>query len=426
MKLNPKIGVLGLWHLGSVISASWSKLGFDVICYDYDEEILNLYRKNKIPVYEPGLEILINESIDKKKITIASNIKEFFDCDFIFLTYDTPINNQDISNVEILINSINDLGRVMKNESCIIISSQSPVGICDSLRKKLIKINPSIELAYSPENLQLGNAMDGYLEPGRIILGTHNKKTEKLCKKLFQNICDNIISMNLESAELVKHGINSFLAMSIVFIDQLSDICEENNADIKSVVNGIKSDDRIGEKAYLNPGIGFSGGTLGRDLQVLQSKTNINEYPNANIFKSVYGQNKRRKSIIVSKIEKKLFSLKGKNIGILGVTYKPGTSTLRRSLPIEICKLLLKKGANIRVYDPKANFSDLDIKVEVKKNIISLSNNIDILILLTEWKEFLKFDWTSILLNMRENYFYDPKRFLSTGKLKKAGFDYFT
>ena len=322
MKLNPKIGVLGLWHLGSVISASWSKLGFDVICYDYDEEILSLYRKNKIPVYEPGLEILINESIDNKKLTIASSFKEFFDCDFIFLTYDTPVNNQDISNVEILINSVNDLGRVMKNKSCIIISSQSPVGICDSLRKKLIEINPSIELAYSPENLQLGNAIDRYLDPGRIILGTHNKKTENLCKKLFQNICDNIISMNLESAELVKHGINSFLAMSIVFIDQLSDICEENNGDIKSVVNGIKSDDRIGEKAYLNPGIGFSGGTLGRDLQVLQSKTNINEYPNANIFKSVYDQNSRRKSIIVSKIENKLSSLKGKNIGILGVTYK--------------------------------------------------------------------------------------------------------
>ena len=97
MKLNPKIGVLGLWHLGSVISASWSKLGFDVICYDYDEEILSLYRKNKIPVYEPGLEILINESIDNKKLTIASSFKEFFDCDFIFLTYDTPVNNQDIS-----------------------------------------------------------------------------------------------------------------------------------------------------------------------------------------------------------------------------------------------------------------------------------------------------------------------------------------
>ena len=117
--------------------------------------------------------------------------------------------------------------------------------------------------------------------------------------------------------------------------------------------------------------------------------------------------------------------MKGKNIGILGVTYKPGTSTLRRSLPIEICKLLLKKSTNIRVYDPKANFSDLDINVEVKENIISLSNNIDMLILLTEWKEFLNFDWKNILLNMRENYFYDPKRFLCR-KIEKAGFDYFS
>ena len=228
--------------------------------------------------------------------------------------------------------------------------------------------------------------------------------------------------MNLESAELVKHGINSFLAMSIVFADQLSDICDQNNADIKSVVNGIKSDSEIGKKAYLNSSIGFFRWYFRkRPKKILQSKIiDIDYYDNNNIFKSVYNQNKRRKEIIVSKIEKNIFPIEGKNIGVLGLTYKPGTSTLRRSLPVEICDLLILKHASISVYDPKADFKDLNDIVMVVSDIDTLSKNIDLLIL-TEWKEFLDFNWANIVSNMRKNYFFDPKKSLNKANMVKAG-----
>ena len=264
------------------------------------------------------------------------------------------------------------------------------------------------------ENLRLGEALECYIRPERIILGTANEQTKKYCTALFKYLCDNIISMSLESAELVKHGINSFLAMSVVFIDNLADISEKNNASILDVVKGMKSDPRIGQQAYLNSGIGFSGGSLGRDLKVLEQKSGEeirkSEY---NLFGFIYYQNSIRKNNIVSMIEDTVVSLQEKNIGILGITYKPGTSTLRRSLPLEIIELLINKGANVSVYDPKADYSETTIKLNVMKDIESLSMNIDMLLLLTEWNEFLSFDWNKIINNMRKNYFFDTKNYLS-------------
>jgi UDPglucose 6-dehydrogenase len=200
------------------------------------------------------------------------------------------------------------------------------------------KVNPTLELAYSPENLRLGEAIQCYLNPDRIILGTADEHCTQRCIELFSRIPAEILSMNLESAEMVKHGINSFLAMSITFSNHLADMCEITGAVIDDVVKGMKTDVRIGQKAYLSPGIGFSGGTLGRDLQVLRKK-NGEANKNASIFGIIHDLNNARKQDIVLRLEELVGSLRGKMIGVLGLTYKPGTSTLRRSLPVEISTL---------------------------------------------------------------------------------------
>jgi len=187
------------------------------------------------------------------------------------------------------------------------------------LRAKLKEKNFSLELAYSPENLRLGEAIQCYLTPSRIIIGTANSRTEKKCRELFSQIQTNILSMNLESAEMVKHGINSFLATSIVFANHLADICEYTNACVDDVVLGMKSDSRIGEKAYLSPGIGFSGGTLGRDLRVMNQR-NITKNGYAKIFDIIYELNSERKKSIVSKLERIVGSIEGSSIGVLGLT----------------------------------------------------------------------------------------------------------
>lgn len=425
--MKKTIGIIGLWHLGSVIAVSWAKLGFKVIGFDYDKKRIANFKQNKTPIFEPGLEDEIINLTGKGLLSFTGNIKDLSECDFVFLTYDTPVRDDDSSDTSILKKSVKDVRSVMKDNAVLIISSQSPVGYCDELRKLLKKKNDTLELAYSPENLRLGEAIDCYLNPGRIILGTASKDTEEKCVGLFSQITNDILSMNLASSEMVKHGINSFLSTSIVFANHMADICEEKNANITDVIRGMKSDARIGQKAYLAPGIGFSGGTLGRDLKVLET-VNDEFKGYAKLFGFIHKTNFERKKVIVKKIEKILKKLKGKNIGILGLTYKPGTSTLRRSLPLEIVDLLIKNNAKIKVFDPKADYSELTFKpkFKIEDNIEDVVKDSDIIVTLTDWPDFKEYDWSKVISSMKTKNFLDAKNFLDKKKMKETGFNFYS
>ena len=425
MKKEKKIGIIGLWHLGCVLSAAWSKKNHIVSGFDHNKDRVGNLTQGHLPIYEPGLEKSIKQSINKKLLFFSDNIKTLSNSDFIFLSYDTPVLENDDSDISILVQSVKEAATIMKDNSILIVSSQTPVGLCNELRQAIKKINDNLDLAYSPENLRLGEALGCYLNPGRIILGTANKETEEKCLSLFQEISADIIGMNLESAELVKHGINSFLATSIVFANHLADICEEMNADIKDVASGMKSDHRIGNQAYLSPGIGFSGGTLGRDLFVLNKVNNQSE-GQSELFGIIHNLNQKRKFSIIKKIDKIVGGLQTKNIGVLGLTYKPGTSTLRRSLPLEIINLLVEKGANVFAYDSKADYSELNINptFNIVKEMKEVIMNTDIVVLLTEWPEFREYDWKINIKRMKQKRFFDTKNFLDKNFMKNIGFEY--
>ena len=425
LKKEKKIGIIGLWHLGCVLAAVWSKKNHIVSGFDHNKDRGKNLTQGHLPIYEPGLEKNIKQSVTKNLLFFSDNIKTLSNSDFIFLSYDTPVLENDDSDISILVQSVKEAAIIMKDNSVLIISSQTPVGLCTELRQEIKKINDSLDLAYSPENLRLGEALDCYINPGRIILGTANKETEEKCISLFQEISEDIIVMNLESAELVKHGINSFLATSIVFANHLADICEEMNADIKAVASGMKSDPRIGNKAYLSPGIGFSGGTLGRDLYVLNKINNQSE-GQSELFGIIHNLNQKRKFAIIKKIDKIIGGLQTKNIGVLGLTYKPGTSTLRRSLPLEIINLLVEKGANVFAYDSKADYSELNINptFNIVKEMKEVIMNTDIVVLLTEWPEFREYDWKINIKRMKQKRFFDTKNFLDKNFMKNIGFEY--
>lgn len=428
MKKSNKIGVIGLWHLGSVLCASWAKLGFQVVGFDYDKERVNRLSKGLPPVFEPNLGETVKKFVEKGTLNFSNSLEDLKDCDFILLSYDTPVSDNDSSDLTILEKSVNDIKNIMKDNSILIVSSQSPAGYCSVLRKKLQNHNGTLELAYSPENLRLGEAIDCYLNPGRIILGTANNNTEKRCRSLFENITDHIISMNLESSEMVKHGINSFLATSVVFANHLSDICEQTGANINDVIGGMKSDTRIGEKAYLSPGIGFSGGTLGRDLKVL-GKFNKNFSGPAKLFSFIHETNLERKNTIKDKIIELLKNSGGEaTVGVLGLTYKPGTSTLRRSLPLDIVNLLIDEEIKVKAYDPKADYSELSCnpKFIITNSIQEVSVDVDMLVLLTEWPEFKEFDWSDIKDSLSTNIIFDTKNCLNGALLKEKGFKYYS
>lgn len=425
--MQKTIGVVGLWHLGCVIATSWAKLGNKVIGFDYDANRVSNLKLGKPPLYEPGLKESIDENVTNNKLFFTNDIRELSQCDFIFLSYDTPVREDDSTDATILMDSVNDLKKVMKNESILIISSQSPAGFCRELRTILQKENASLDIAYSPENLRLGEAIECYMKPGRIILGTAGTNTEVRCRELFSKIGADLVCMNLESAEMVKHGINSFLANSIVFANHLAEICESNGALIDDVVKGMKTDPRIGVKAYLAPGIGFSGGTLGRDLRVLQS---VNDANNgfAKLFGFIHQLNGERKIAVVQRTKKILGFLKGKKIAILGVTYKPGTSTLRRSLPLEIVDLLIADEATVNVFDPKADFSELvgTPKFKICATVTEALTKADIIMLLTEWQEFKTIDWIKEKTVMSNATIFDTKNFLDADHLRTIGFTYYS
>ncbi|MDP3286200.1 MAG: nucleotide sugar dehydrogenase, partial [Desulfobacterales bacterium] len=391
----------------------------------YDGSRVNNLKKSIPPIYEPDLSETIKDGQDKGILKFSDNIKDLNECDFIFLSYDTPVREDDSSDTAVLENAVNDVRGVMKDHSVLLVSSQSPVGFCNSLRGMLKEKNNTLDLAYSPENLRLGEAINCYLDPGRIILGTAQTDTEEKCITLFSQINADILKMNLESAEMVKHGINSFLAMSIVFANHLADICEMKGARITDVIEGMKSDPRIGKKAYLAPGIGFSGGTLGRDLQVLNN-ANKQGHGAARIFGYVHTQNNERKDVIIKRLEKLLGGFNGKTIGVLGLTYKPGTSTLRRSLPVEIVKQFSEKGAIVKVFDPKADYKELEFTpfFSIANNIVELAESTDALILLTEWQNFKEFNWAEIPARMRRSIFFDTKNFLDERAMSAFGFQY--
>lgn len=426
MEKEIRIGIVGLWHLGCVLSAAWSKLGFKVIGFDYSINLINKLNQIQPPIYEPNLEKTLKLSIEKSKLSFTNDIKLLRDCDFTFLAYDTPVLDNDESDLTPLQNAVDDLGNILKDGAIVVVSSQTPVGTCLRFRAHLQKKNSKIELVYSPENLRLGEAIKCYLKPGRIIIGAESEIAMSKTIDLFNEIQAEIITMNIPSAEMVKHAINAFLANSIVFANHLSDLCTVTGANILDVIKGVKTDTRIGQKAYLSPGIGFSGGTLGRDLQVL-ARINKNSKQRAFLFESILKFNAERKNVILDKVINLLDGeLSDKIISVLGLTYKPGTSTLRRSLPLEIVKLLSQKGAIIKVYDPKANYKELNEELSFKicHSIDEAIAESHLIILLTEWNEFKEYNWEKGLTLPKDKKFFDTKNFLYDLRLSKIGYHY--
>ncbi len=420
-----RIGVIGLWHLGCVISASWASLGFEVRAVDPDEARIRDLERGLPPLFEPGLQESVRENLAVGRLRFSAAPEILNDCDYIFLAYDTPVLEDDTSDTELLERTVREIGPFLKRDAILIVSSQSPVGFCGRLRGLLGELGRGLELAYSPENLRLGEALECYRSPGRIVLGTENEMTASRCVRLFSRITPNVLRMNLASAELTKHAINAFLATSIVFVNGLADLCEARGARIDDVVRGMKSDPRIGPRAYLAPGIGFSGGTLGRDLKALD-EVNRRDGGSAVFFGLIHELNSARKMSIIAKIDRILDGGADRRVGLLGITYKAGTSTLRRSLPLEIARQLAGRGVRVAVYDPQADFEELDGApgFEIAETMEEAAKNSDLLVLLTDWEEFKTADWAAIRRGMRAPVFLDTKNVLNAEAMAGHGFQY--
>jgi UDPglucose 6-dehydrogenase len=403
-----KIVVQGLWHLGSVTAACCAK-HFQVVGLDFNAANVAKLNSGKAPLLEPGLDELIAAGIASKKLSFTTDAKTACEnADILWLCHDTPVNENDESDVKsILANFRRALPHLPKG-ALVLISSQLPVGTCAKLENEF----PRFHFSCSPENLRLGKAIDSFEKAERVIVGIRNDGKKALLEKLFAPFTPQIIFMRTESAEMVKHALNSFLALSITFINEVARLCEKVGADAKEVSLGLKSEPRIGSKAYLGPGGPFAGGTLARDVVTL-TKLAKSKKEKISVIPAIKQSNDLHRGWAFRRLQSRLGDLRGKKVAVLGLTYTTNTDTLRRSAAVELCKQLLKAGVKVSAFDPAIKNLPKDLKkISLANEIVSALENADAAVICTEWVQFRQADWQKIVPQMRGRIFVDANRFL--------------
>lgn len=421
-KIN--ILVIGLWHLGCIYAASFASKGFTVIGLDFDKKIIKNLKKGIPPIFEPDLEQTLKKYLNKN-LSFSSSVKALKNADYIFITHDILVDDHDVVQMRIIDQTFTILTKFASSNSTIVISSQVPLGTTKKLIKKLLKNgvkNPKV--IYFPENLRLGKAFGTFLNPERIILGSDNLDVIINFKKNFSFFKCPVITMSIESAEMVKHALNSYLATCISLSSELSDLSEKTGANMQDVVKALKTDKRISEFAPINPGLGFAGGTLGRDVQSLRKIAKTNKYK-TNLLNAVYSVNSNRLPKLLEKIQSVSPSLKNKVIGILGLTYTENTNTLRRSMSLELASLLKNKGAILKTFDPSIKGKILNFPyLHNCSDLKSFFKDSDLVIVMTPWSEFKNINPSHYAPLMRRKIIIDTKNFLDSNLYRENGYTY--
>jgi UDPglucose 6-dehydrogenase len=415
-----KITVLGLWHLGSVTAACCAT-HFQVTGLDFDAPTIAKLNQCRAPLHEPGLNELLAAGIKSGKLSFTTDPKNACaNTDVLWVTYDTPVNEQDESEVASVLANIRRALPQLPTTALVLISAQLPVGTCAQLEKEF----PQFQFACSPENLRLGKAIDSFEKAERVVVGVRHASAKPLLEKLFAPFTSQILFMRTESAEMVKHALNSFLALSITFINEVARLGEHVGADAKEVSAGLKSDPRIGPKSYLAPGGPFAGGTLARDVVTL-TKLAESQNENVSVIPAIKQSNDTHRTWAFRRLQSRLGDLKGKTVAVLGLTYTPNTDTLRRSAAVELSRQLLAGGAKVIAFDPVVKSLPPELnQILLSKDAVDTLHNVDAAVICTEWPQFRQADWARIIPQMRGRIIIDPNRFLENELKNIAGVEH--
>lgn len=410
------ICVVGLWHLGTVTAACMAKVGHNVTAYDADKDIIEKLQFGEPTVFEPGLKDLLQAGIAAGNLHFSAEADAVAHADLIWVAYDTPVDDNDVADVDFVVNEVTHLLPHMRQNALVLISSQLPIGTTARLDTAYRKTHPDgvVTFAYSPENLRLGNAIRVFTEPDRVIVGVGSESDKARIAEALQPITTKIEWMSVESAEMTKHALNAFLATSVAFMNEIATVCEQVGADAREVERGLKSEVRIGPRAYLRPGGAFAGGTLARDL-VFLSQSGAEHHLALPLINGVFQSNLAHKSWAYRRLRDFLGDLSGKTILLLGLTYKPGTSTLRRSSAMELCEQLLADGAQVRAIDPQAEELPAHLTAKVTR-FASLSEALakaDAAVVTTEWPEFRQISANDCRSLMNRALILDANSFLA-------------
>jgi len=428
MEKNAKVCVVGIWHLGSVYSACLAELGYSIVGVDRDQKRVEDLNQGVPPVFEPGLGELIARNVRLNRLSYTVDLRDaLVGASFVLITFDTRVDERDEVDLFEIFDTAAELAGCLENCSIIIVSSQVPVGTCEEIRSLIRGKRSSLvfDVAYVPENLRLGQAIERFMNPERIVIGANSDNTLDRVEAFFGVMKAPKIRMNLRSAEMTKHALNAFLATSISFINEIANLCDEVGADALKVAEAMRLDSRIGPKAMLKPGLGFAGGTLARDLKVLQKLGGKAGYQ-THLINGVLEVNQQQNRMIAEKLRKIYGSLQNLIIGVLGLTYKAGTSTLRRSASLEVIRDLTVGGAKVKAYDPKADLREIrgHREFEFCSDAYTVANGSDALVFVTDWPEFKEFDFSRIKSLMRKPVVIDAQNMLEAERMIQMGFVY--
>lgn len=407
------IAVYGLWHLGCVTAACAAAAGNRVVALDVDERVVGGLRRGEPQINEPGLRELIATEVDAKRLSFTTEASSALaDTELLWVTFDTPVNEHDEADVEFVRQRLDQVAPHVRPGTAVLISSQVPVGFTRGLANS--EWGTKLHFAYSPENLRLGKAIEVFRNPERVIIGTSDDSIRPKLRELFAPFTSRIEWMSLESAEMTKHAINAFLATSVTFANELARLCENVGADAKEVERGLKSEGRIGPKAYLSPGSAFSGGTLARDLRFLAAFGR--RYGVATpLLDGVLASNEGHKSWTRDQVSRLLIGVDYPVVAVLGLTYKPETDTLRRSASIELCQWMRKQGHRVKAHDPAVRQLPEELRgdIEMCQTPQQALSGADLAVVATQWPEYRRLGADDFLKAMRRPTVIDPNWFLA-------------
>jgi len=430
-----KIAVIGTGYVGLVTGTCFADTGNEVICVDNNQEKLTKMRNGEVPIYEPGLETIFHRSIREGRLVFTDNLAEAVQASqIIMMCLPTPPGADGQADLSFVLGVAEEIAGIITDYKVIVNKSTVPVGTADKVREVIsAKTDVEFDVVSNPEFLREGAAVDDFMKPERVVIGTRSERATELMKMLYEPFVRSgnpIIFMDERSSEMTKYAANSFLATKITFMNEVANLCEKVGANVDNVRRGMGTDSRIG-KRFLFAGIGYGGSCFPKDVQALDYTADQNGY-SFEILKSVISVNDAQKMTLFQKIDKFYKGdLKGKNFGIWGLAFKPETDDVREAPALYIIKSLIDAGANVTAYDPEANETfKIGIgeayasKIKFVKDQKTVLEAKDALIICTEWNEFRRPDFAKFEESMKSPVIFDGRNLFDLERMAATNITY--
>jgi UDPglucose 6-dehydrogenase len=425
------ICVIGTGYVGLVTGACLAEFGMNLICVDNDQQKIDLLQQGKISIHEPGLEDLVLKNMREGRLSFSTSIRDGVASSLvIFIAVGTPSKDDGSADLRAVEEVAKEIAQSMNGYKVVVVKSTVPVGTCRRLQQ-LIRDHQaqpiSFDIVSNPEFQREGSAIDDFVRPDRVTIGAESEQAIAIMKDIYSALYlieTPFVITSLETAEMVKYAANSFLATKITFINEIANLCEAVGADVHHVARAMGLDGRIGKK-FLHPGPGFGGSCFPKDTRALSKIAREKGYV-FKILESVIEVNEEQKKRMVTKIKEKVEDLRGKTVGILGLSFKPNTNDIRESSSIAIIQGLLAMGAKVKAFDPAAMEEAKAVlpELEYGKDAYDVAKGADVLVLATEWNQFRRLDLQRIKGLLKNPIFIDLRNVYDPDQMKRLGFNY--